>query len=140
MKSLNAKILVAVLVACIIFMMSCKKESTPAPKSTLEKVMGKWSYKSSAFNYFYSGIPHLITITGTALDYADFRSDGKVYSYITGTYDTVSYSIISDVKMWIDDSTQVFDIQTLTDKDFKLYNKTNYTGGDYDESTLTFFR
>lgn len=140
MKQINLKLTIAIFIAALLFITSCKKESNPAPKTTLEKILGKWSHKTSVFNYFYSGMPHVITITGTAADYADFRTDGKVYSYITGAYDTVSYSIISDVKMWIDDPTQVYDIQTLTDKDLKIYNKESYPGGDYDESTLTFFR
>ena len=140
MKSVNFKLVLAILTVTIFLSTSCKKESTPAPKTTQEKIVGKWQLKSSEFNHFYSGLPHIVTITGTTADYADFRNDNKVYSYINGTYDTASYGIVTFSKIWIDASNHIFDIQILTDTDLKIYNKESYPAGEYDESTLIFFR
>lgn len=120
---------------------ACKKESSnPTPKTTLEKIAGKWKLQSSVVDNFYSGTSHIITYTGTAADYADFRNDGKVYSFVDGNYDTSAYGIISDTKMWIDSSSTTFDIQTLTDTDFKIYRKEIYGPGDYHESTTNLKR
>lgn len=118
---------------------SCKKEST-SPKTTQEKIAGRWKLQSSVRNNFYAGMAHITTYTGTAADYADFRSDNKVYSYVDGSYDTSAYGIISDTKIWIEYTTAVFDIQTLTDTQLKLYMKLIYNAAEYDESTLDFSR
>lgn len=118
---------------------ACKKENT-TPRTTQDKIAGKWKLQSSVVDHFYSGASHIITYTGTAADYADFRNDGKVYSFVDGNYDTSAYGIISDTKMWIDNSSSVFDIQTLTDTDFKIYMKQVYSAAEYDESTVNFNR
>jgi hypothetical protein len=118
---------------------ACKKESAK-PKTTQDKIAGIWKLHSSVVDNFYSGTSHITTYTGTAADYVDFRNDGKVYSFVDGSYDTAAYGIISDTKMWIDTASSVFDIQTLTDTDFKVYRKEIYAPGDYHESTTNLKR
>lgn len=118
---------------------ACKKENT-TPRSTQDKITGKWKLHSAVVDNFYSGTSHVTTYTGTAADYADFRNDGKVYSFVAGNYDTSAYGIISDTKMWIDNSSSIFDMQTLTDTDLKIYRKEIYTPGDYQESTTNLKR
>lgn len=120
---------------------ACKKESSnPTPKTTLEKIAGKWKLQSSVVDNFYSGTSHITTYAGTAADYADFRNDGKVYSFVNSNYDTSAYGIISNTKMWVVNSSDTFDIQTLTDIDLKIYRKEIYAPGDYHESTSNFTR
>jgi len=129
---------------CIILLISmgfiaCKKESV-TPKTTQDKIAGKWKVHSSVVDIFYSGTSHIVTYTGTAADYVDFRNDGKVYSFVDGNYDTAAYGIISNTKMWILNSSDSFDIQTLTDTDLKIYRKEIYAPGEYQESTTNLKR
>ena len=92
---------------------------------------------SAVTNDFYAGSPHITTYTGTAADYADFRADGKVYAFVNSNHDTSAYVKISNTKMWITNSSDTFDIQTLTDMDLKLYRKETYNAGEYYETTIT---
>jgi hypothetical protein len=135
---MKIKLLSIILVICMSFI-ACKKENT-TPKTTQEKIAGKWKYQSSVVDNFYSGASHINTYTGTAADYVDFRNDGKVYSFTVGNYDTSAYGIISDTKMWIVFASDSFDIQTLTDTDLKIYRKEIYAPGDYHESTTNLKR
>ena len=121
------------------FVVSCKKENTK-PRTTLEKITGKWKLQSSVTDHFYAGTSHITTYIGTTADYADFRNDNKVYSFVNSSYDTSAYGIISETKIWIDDPSVVFEIQTLTDTDLKLYMKMIYSASEYDESRLEFNR
>ncbi len=119
---------------------ACKKESTTPNNPSQDKIIGKWKLQSTITNDFYAGTSHISTYTGMAADYADFRTDGKVYSFINNNYDTSAYVKISDTKVWIDAPTYIFDIQTLTDTQLKLYRKETYSATEYYESTLSFTR
>ena len=121
------------LFACIALLaISCKKDNPP---STQSKIQAKWKIQSVVENDFYSGAAHVSTTTGTN-DYADFRGDGKIYSYSQGFYDTAAYGIISDTKIWIDVTTDVYDIQSLTDTQLKLYLKEIVSPTEYVETTV----
>lgn len=124
-------------VAAISFTACKKEDATPQPKTPMEKIAGKWKLESTISNGMLGGFPYNMTYTGTAADYADFRNDGKVYSFMNGTYDTSSYGVFSNTKMWIEQATDTFDIQVLTDIQFKVYRKEIYGGGDYYEATTT---
>ena len=141
MKSIKTTLAALFLTAAIMSWVSCKKESTaPISKSTQDKIAGKWKLQSSIANDFYAGTSHITTYTGTAADYVDFRNDGKVYSFVSASYDTSAYGIISNTKMWIDNSSDTFDIQILTDTNLKLYRKEIYNPTDYYETTISFTR
>ena len=141
MKTIKTTMGILLITIASMIITSCKKEdAAPKPKTTQEKIAGKWRLESSARNDFYAGVPHFITYTGTAADYVDFRNDGKVYSFVDGNSDTTAYSIISDTKMWIDSSTDVFDILTLTESTFKFYMKQTFNAGEYYETTINLKR
>jgi len=133
MKSIKTTTAILLFACITLLATSCKKD--PAP-TTQSKIQAKWKIQSVVENDFYSGSAHVTTTAGGANDYADFRLDGKVYSYSNGYYDTSAYGIISDTKMWIDVSTDVYDIQTLTDTQLKLYMKETYPPADYTETTI----
>ena len=120
--------------------MACKKESTTQVKTTQEKLLGKWNFVSTISNHFYSGSSHIITTTGAAGDYVDFRNDGKLYSYIIGSYDTVAYGIVNESKIWIDNTINTFDLKVFTDTDLQMYHKEVPNATDYDETTITLKR
>ena len=132
---MTTKILSIVLLLSMGFI-ACKKESTTQPKTTQEKLLGKWNYVSTVSNIVFGGSSQTMTNTGAAGDYVDFRNDGKVYSYITGSRDTAAYSIINDSKMWIDNASDTFDIRVLTENNLQLYHKEIYSATDYIESTV----
>lgn len=51
-------------------------------------------------------------------DYVNFNSNGKAYYRISGSYDTVNYSLLSDTKMLFDGDT--FTVNTLTTTDMVM--------------------
>ena len=116
---------------------ACKKESITQPKTTQEKMLGKWNLVSTVTNDFYNGSPHLTTYTWLPSDYIDFRANGKAYGYNNGSYDTTTYGIIDDSKMWIEDAAYMYDIQTLSETDLKLYRKEIFSSTEYTEATAT---
>ena len=125
------------MITCAALFTACKKDKE---KTTSEKVLGKWSVTNTVDNSFYNNTAHVTTRAGLAADYADFRSDGKLYSKDGIYLDTVAYSITVDNKIILDGET--FDIRTLTDNQFVLYNKYVYpnTPSNYDETTLTLYK
>jgi hypothetical protein len=131
------KILTSVLLLSFLFtfVASCKKDDKPKPTS--ERVLGKWSIQSLTENDHYSGQDHISVTPGDPGDFVDFRSDGKVYSNVTGYPDTSSYTVVSDTRITID--TDGYDIKTLTDNSFVLYSKDTY-GSDYFEATISLKR
>lgn len=137
MKSIKTTLAVLLFTAAILPWVSCKKENTSSNNPSQDKIIGKWKLLSTVTNDFYAGTPHITTYTGTAADYADFRADGKVYSFVNSNHDTSAYVKISNTKMWITNSSDTFDIQTLTDMDLKLYRKETYNAGEYYETTIT---
>jgi hypothetical protein len=60
----------------------------------------------------------------------------KVYTYLFGSRDTSTYALSGDTKVVID-GTDIFDIKTLTNNSFIMYNKDNGSGTDYEEITFT---
>jgi hypothetical protein len=119
---------------------SCKKETTTLPKTSLEKILGKWKLVTTVTNDFYNGSSHLDTIVWQAGDYIDFRIDGKAYGYNSGSYDTTFYGIINNSKLWIDDVSYVFDIKILTESDLQVYRKEIISQTEYSEGTANAMR
>ncbi len=133
---MKTKLIIITLLISMSFM-ACKKESTTQPKTTLEKILGKWKLVTTVTNDFYNGSPHLDTIVWPAGDYIDFRIDGKAYGYNSGSYDTSTYGIINNSKLWIDDVSYLYDIKILTEADLQVYRKDIISPTEYSEGTAT---
>ena len=113
---------------------ACKKDDTTVTKTTAQKVLGKWGVVSEVTVSYRSGVATTYTLPGAATDYADFRTDGKIYFYVENKYDTSTYKIINNQSITIDaDSAQ---IKTLTDNSFVLEEK-YYNGSDSTKSTIS---
>jgi len=138
MNTIKTTVAVLLLTFMILPEVSCKKENTATSVSTQDKILGKWKIQTIIQNDFFSGAPHVTTFTGNASDYADFRSDGKVYLFFQNSYDTSAYGIINDTKMWIDTPSDTNDIKVLTNSAFQIYQKTIFSPSDYTESTVNF--
>ena len=135
MKKFITSIAAATILICS--MPGCKKSSDTQqpPQTTLQKIQAKWFLATDVYNDHYSGTDHIVTQLG-ANDYVEFKTDGNVFSSVSGSTNTTTYSLISDTKLKVD--TDIYDIKTLTSNSFILYIKTLYSGSDYDEETITF--
>jgi hypothetical protein len=121
---------------------SCKKESTapaPTPKTTQEKLLGKWNWISEVVNHYYGGMPHITTYNFPAGDYMEFKTNGTVAQSHSGTAITYGYGVIDETKIWLVVTGDIYELKVLTATDLQLYKK-DVNGVDYDESTLIFKR
>ena len=124
-----------VLLAGTALFTACKKTDTTTTTTT-QKVLGKWAIVSNVSTEKFQGNEHTTTTPGTAADFADFRTDGKIYSHSEGSFDTSSYKIVSDLLISIDGDTA--QIKTLTSNSMVLYSKQMFNANDYTEDKTTF--
>jgi hypothetical protein len=103
---------------------SCKKDKDTSPATTLQKIQAKWSVESIIVHEYDPPSDLTDTTQGVAVatDYVDFRTDGKVYSFLAGELDTSSYTLSGDTTIIVDLFAN-FKIQSLTDHVLKLYTK-----------------
>ena len=135
-KTTFAALILAILVMALV---SCKKESTTKPKTTQEKLLGKWNWVSEVVNNYYGGMPHITTYNFSAGDYMEFKSDGKITQYNSGFAMTYDYGISSDTKIWLGFAYNIYYLKVITESDLQLYKK-DVSRADYYESTLNFKR
>ena len=133
---MKSKVITIILFISMSFI-SCKKENATLPKTSLEKILGKWKLVTTVTNDYFGGSSHIDTIVWPAGNYIDFRIDGKAYRFESGSYDTTLYGFINDSKLWIDDVNNDFDIKVLTDSDLQLYHKDIFSPTEYSEGTAT---
>ncbi len=124
---------VLMIMAGVAVLSACKKSGSNT--TVQQKIVNKWGVESIVNNYYYSGSTQTNTTAGASGDYFDFRSNNMVYSKVGASLDTTTYSILNDQSVKIDVDT--FQIKTLTDNSFVLYNKTVFSPTSYDETTLS---
>jgi hypothetical protein len=92
-----------VLFTAVVLASSCKKENvqpaaapftTSAAKS--QTLVARWSIAKDSIAASFIGPVHYNVYVGTADDYYDFRADGRCYIKENGTFDTITYKIVSD--------------------------------------------
>ena len=128
--------LMAVATLLIFSLSSCKKtDEIQTPKTVIQKKQANWQLSNYYGNDHFGGADHITNITGTAGDYIEFRTDGKVYYSIQGNKDTTTYSLLTDIQFLIGGSMK-YDIKTLTDNGFIFYGK-DVSGADFLEETFT---
>lgn len=114
-----------------------KSDSKSDDDDGTASIVNKWVYVNRISWYTPDGGSTLKDTSGyPSGSYADFRSDGKVYSYIPDgsgiyEYDTASYqfsnnTLILTRKTGLKDTMAV---QTLTNNSFTTYLKDNFPGG-----------
>lgn len=120
----------------ISFVFACKKkvDKNNDNSATIEKLQSRWTFLNYTTNNYYSNSDHLNTISGTAGDYLEFVSGGRLYLRLLSFTDTSTYSVISNNRI-VFDNTDTFDIKTLTESQLVLYNKKVYPKGEYQEQT-----
>lgn len=132
---MTTKILSIILLAAIGFT-ACKKESAAKPVTTQDKLLGKWNLITEVTNDYYGGASHPHNYPFAAGDYMEFKSDGKVIQYNSGSSMTFDYGLIGDTQVWFILPSNLFDLKLLTGTDLQLYNKDVYSPTEYYESTL----
>lgn len=101
MKSIKTTLAALLLATALLPGVSRKKENNPNRATTHEKILGKWNLISEVTNDYYNGLPNIITYNFPAVDYFEFKSDGKVTEYQSGTEMTYSYGIIDGTRIWL---------------------------------------
>ena len=136
MKSIKTTLAALLLTAALLPWVSCKKENTT---TTQEKILGKWNWISEVTNDYYGGMSHITTYNFAAGDYFEFKSDGKVTEYESGTVITYDYGIIDKTRIWLLFTSNIYNLKLITSTDLQLYKK-DVSGAGYYESTLNFKR
>jgi hypothetical protein len=139
MKSIKPVLCALLLTAAMLSWVSCKKENATKPKTTQEKILGKWNWISEVTNDYYSGMSHINTYNLPAGDYMDFKTDGNVIQYNSGSSMTYGYGAIDETKIWLVFAWNIYAVKLITETDLQIYKK-DVTGADYYESTLNFKR
>ncbi len=101
-------ILFILLFSVTLITVSCKKkEIVVSEKTTLQKLLGKWTIVSRVNNDHYSGSDHFTTINAKAGDYFEFKMDGNIDTVIQSVLSSNTYTItgnnsfkISGVELW----------------------------------------
>ena len=132
---MTTKILSIILLAGI-GLTACKKEIAPKPVTTQDKLLGKWNLITEVTNDYYGALSHPHNYPFAAGDYMEFKSDGKVIQYNSGSSMTFDYGLIGDTKVWFILPSNLFDLKLLTGTDLQLYHKDIYSPTEYYESTL----
>lgn len=139
MKSIKTTLAVLLLTAAILPLVSCKKESTTQPKTSQEKLLGKWNWISEVTNNYHSGSSHITTYNFPAGDYVEFKNDGTVTQSNSGSAITYGYGMVDETKIWLVVASNIYELKVLTASDLQLYKK-DVNGPDYDEATLNLKR
>jgi hypothetical protein len=128
----------------LLLVLSCKKkDKTP---SAYELLQGRWTFRNVGIKVFNNNTNVLIatqTYPATPGDYAEFRSDNKVYIQLGGLKDTSSYSLTTDTQLLLIDGSNrdTANINLLNSKNlvFVLKDIDNITiPPEREESTYTF--
>lgn len=91
------------------------------PTGEPAKVMGKWLISSITINNHFAGEDHIETYNGTAADYADFKTTGKLHTFYKGVLDVSNFTVRSATQITIDGDPA--DIKVLTDSKLIIYDK-----------------
>jgi hypothetical protein len=106
---------------------SCKKDKSDDADQVLTteevaaKILGKWQINSLQYNNHYNGVDHKESYPGSATDYVEFKSDGKMYTSFRGITDISTYKVKNDLVITIDDDPA--SIQEISDTVLRLYTK-----------------
>ncbi len=141
------KLLLFVAIATMALFSACKKKDVEPevpvvpvviPTTVAQKIIAKWGITSFVVNNYYSNADHINTVNGSASEYLDFRSNGKLYINFNtiGGLDTLQYNLVNDSTINIDGD--INKIKEITDTKFVIYSKDIYSTNplEFDEFTI----
>ena len=132
MKLKHLHILLLTLV--IINFISCKKEDEYSGSEYEKKIQWKWQIDFITVKSNYSGVENSTTHKGSAADFMEFKSNGKMYSEFQGKSDSGDYYIDAENKKINIDGDNIA-IKELTDQTLILVNKNRTASIGYIEIT-----
>ncbi len=94
---MKAKYTLLIPVSLMLFLNACKKQPVQA------SILGKWIILSDSTYVGVGANNHPVNYTGVAGDYFDFRNDGFAYTKEGPVLDTLSYKLVSNTSMIIED-------------------------------------
>lgn len=103
------------------------------PTGEAAKVMGKWQVGSITVNNHFAGEDHIETYNGTAADYAEFKTTGKLHTFFKGTLDVSNFTVKSATLITIDGDAA--DVKVLSDARLVIYDKDKTGTFGYTEIT-----
>src|SRR5688572_13746046 len=96
----TGKLLLTGALSAVVLFTACKKDDPVTPElTTLQKLQAKWNYERMTDHIFIGGMSLRDTVVADPGDYADFRTDGKVYSRMDNMFDTIPYSLLGTNKL-----------------------------------------
>jgi len=121
MKKAFALFITAIFIAYV-FVSCSKSKDTTAQLTVTQKIQNKWLVDNLVDHFHDPTFDTTVISAGTASDYVDFRTDGKVYTFFDGSADTSTYAVVGDTSILI---TLIgnYKIQALTDHTLKLYGR-----------------
>lgn len=135
----NIKLFLAIVAGIGSMLFSCKKDDPN--KTIIEALRHRWTFQKEYHHENYSGIDTRDTLIGVPGEYADFRSDNKLYYSVNGQVDTSTYSLVPGYSieliynkngLIIKDTAQII---LLDDANLQLYFKKFDPAPDYYEYT-----
>ena len=93
MKTLR---LLSLLVIGAALISSCDKDDEISTAEALERLQKTWKIDSISTVFFSSPTSATVTYKGDSTDYYDFRSDGKLYTQVNNTKDTLLYNLLNN--------------------------------------------
>jgi hypothetical protein len=131
----QALIVIQLLFISSLLFISCKKNEDPSP---VEKIIGVWNFEKTVNFTALNGILNYDTAYAVMGDYLEFRTDAKVYSRISGVYDTATYSFLGNNKIIF--NTDTTSINELTDSKLTFEVSRYNSALDFYEITSYFSR
>jgi len=136
---LTAFACVAILI--VLIGVSCKKKTG---LDVTDRLMNKWSIVQISDSVYSSTsiAPMVSNYEGKTGEYMDFRTDGKLYSYINNVYDTATYTY-SAQNYKVNVRAHKYDIIILTEKGMILHEprySTSSGSNDYSAFKITLKR
>ncbi|ANE49273.1 hypothetical protein [Flavisolibacter tropicus] len=90
------------------------------PTGEAAKILGKWMVNSITVKHKISTFVQTNNYVGRPVDYIDFRTDGKVYTFTLNNSDTSKYFVRSEKEITID--TDPATVKLLTANKLVLYS------------------
>lgn len=103
---------------CVLFSAACKKNNQ---NGVTARLMNKWTLVQTIDSVYTSGSSPVVTkYDAPTGEYYDFRTDGKLYSFVRNKYDTAAY-LYSEAKYTVEVNGFHYNILILTDETMILY-------------------
>jgi hypothetical protein len=133
--------LACVAILTVLFAGACKKKTE---KDVTDRLMNKWSIVQITDTAWSSSstTPTVSQYEGKTDEYMDFRTDGKLYSFINKSYDTANYTY-SEQNYKVNVRAFRYNILILTENTMILYEprySNSSSPGDYTAYKITLKR